>query len=57
MKDKQHEPHIFGFSFTDIKSTAIVNANFSGRAVLGLLAFNIPNLIRSYKGRYCVLLL
>lgn len=56
MKDK-HGHHIFGFSFTDIKITAIVNVNFSGRTVLGLLAFNIPSLIRSYKGRYCVLLL
>jgi len=48
MKDKQAQPHIPGFSFTDIKSTAIENANFRSRAALGLLAFNIPNLNRSY---------
>jgi hypothetical protein len=57
MKDKQAGTHIFGFPFTDIKSTAIENANVSGRAVLSLLAFNIPNPNRSYEGRYCALLL
>ena len=39
------------FSFTDIKSTAKENAEFSDRAVLGLLAFNVPNVNSSYYER------
>jgi len=49
-KNKQN-PQMLDFSFTDIKSTAKENAEFSDRAVLGLLAFNVPNVNSSYYER------